>query len=303
MDVASDLRAQGCGQTVGRYTLLRRVAAGGMAEVYVARSREVSGFAKKVAIKKILPQYSHNRHFIEMLLDEAKISVSLAHPNIAQVYELGVDNESMYFIVMEYVEGRPLNRVMQRVDELSTGPIPTEHAVHVVCEVAKGLDHAHKKTDIHGKHLAIVHRDVSPQNVLISYQGAVKLIDFGIARAQGRAAQTGHGVIKGKLRYLAPEIASGIEPDHRSDVYCCGIVLFEMLTGQQMFYPKSDLDALEMARSARVRSPRSVNPAVPEALDEIVMRALRKDRDERYASAKDFQSDLKIFLNRHSTLR
>jgi predicted Ser/Thr protein kinase len=203
-----ELRDAGCGRAVGRYTLLRRIAAGGMAEVYSARSRGEVGFAKRVAIKKILPQYSHNERFISMLLDEAKITVALDHPNIAQVHELGHDGED-YFIVMEYVDGRPLNKLMQRVDERGLNMIPVEHSCHIMSQVALGLHHAHSQLDLQGNTRNIVHRDVSPQNVLISYDGHVKLIDFGIARAEGRLNQTSAGVIKGKLRYLAPEIAGG----------------------------------------------------------------------------------------------
>jgi serine/threonine protein kinase len=291
-----ELIDMGCGRPIGRYTLLRRIAAGGMAEVYVASSRgHVAGFEKKVAIKKILPQHSHNERFIDMLVDEAKITVSLTHPNIAQVHELGLDGED-YFIAMEYVDGRPLNRLMQRVDERGLSVIPIEHCVHIMGEVSKGLEHAHKQRDSKGRPLGIVHRDISPQNVLISYHGDVKLIDFGIARAEGRVNRTSHGVIKGKLRYLAPEIAAGDEPDHRADIFCCGIVLFEMLTGEAMFAPKTDLDAIEMATQARVKSPRSRNPKVPQDLDDIVMKALRRDRNERYQTCKDLYGDLRRFL-------
>lgn len=294
-----ELLDMGCGRQIGRYTLLRRIAAGGMAEVYVAFSKGLmAGFEKRVAIKKILPQHSHNERFIDMLVDEAKITVSLTHPNIAQVYELGLHHED-YFIAMEYVNGRPLNRLMQRVDERGLNVIPVEFAAHIMAEVAKGLDHAHKQKDQRGRPLGIVHRDVSPQNILISYQGDVKLIDFGIARAEGRVNQTSQGVIKGKLRYLAPEIAAGEEPDHRADVFCCGIVLFEMLTGEAMFAPKTDLEAIELATEARVKSPRSRNQNVPQDLDDIVMKALARYRDERYQSAKELYGDLRRFLNQH----
>ncbi|MCB9646529.1 MAG: protein kinase [Deltaproteobacteria bacterium] len=291
-----ELREAGCGRVVGRYTLLRRIAAGGMAEVYSARSRGEVGFAKRVAIKKILPQYSHNERFISMLLDEAKITVALDHPNIAQVHELGHDGED-YFIVMEYVDGRPLNKLMQRVDERGINMIPVEHACHIMSQVALGLHHAHSQVDLQGNNRNIVHRDVSPQNVLVSYDGHVKLIDFGIARAEGRLNQTSAGVIKGKLRYLAPEIASGQEPDARADVFCCGIVLFEMLTGEAMFAPKSDLEAIELATQARVKSPRARNRKVPQDLDDICMKALKRDRADRYQSARELYADLRRFLN------
>ena len=289
------LREQGCGRRLGRYTILRRLAQGGMAEVYLGRAIDASGRGRLVAIKKILPQFSHNQRFIEMLKDEAQITVSLTHPNIAQVLELGRSGDD-YFLAMEYVPGRPLNKLMQRADEERLMCIPVPHAAYVMSEIAKGLDHAHRQPDGRGHNLNIVHRDVSPQNVLISYAGAVKLIDFGIARAEGRVNRTHHGVIKGKLRYLAPEIASGREPDHRADIFCCGIVLFEMLTGEAMFAPRSDQEAIEMASQAKVKSPRSRNAKVPEALDTIVMRALRRDRSDRYASAYDLYAALIAFL-------
>jgi serine/threonine protein kinase len=293
-----ELRQLGAGMTLGRYTLLRRIASGGMAEVYAARSQGISGFEKKVAIKKILPQYSLNRRFVDMLVDEAKITVSLTHPNIAHVYELGLEGDT-YYIVMEYVDGRPLNRLLQKVDSRGHRTIPIEHTVHIMVEVTKGLHHAHNQRDSRGQPLSIVHRDVSPQNVLIAYTGDVKLIDFGIARAQGRAAQTSVGVIKGKLRYLAPEIARGDEPDHRADVFCCGIVLFELLTGEAMFAPRTDVEAIEMASQAKIRSPRASNPEVSADLEEIVLRALAPDREERYQTAKALYTDLRRFLNLH----
>ncbi len=292
---AEALHEQGCGRPLGHYTILRRLAEGGMAEVYLARAPASSGFAAPVAIKKILPQFSNNARFTEMLKDEAKIAVSLTHTNIAQVYELGLAGDD-YFIVMEYVQGRPLSKLMRRMDDEDHTAIPIPHAVHIMSEVAKGLDHAHRQTDARGVRRNIVHRDVSPQNILIAYSGEVKLIDFGIARAESRVHESNQGVIKGKLRYLAPEIAAGVEPDHRADIFCSGIVLFEMLTGEAMFAPKSDAEAIEIATRAEVKSPRSRNPLVPRALDAIVMRALRKDREERYASARDMFLDLTRFL-------
>lgn len=293
-----ELRKLGAGVELGRYTLLRRIAAGGMAEVYTARIEGIEGFEKKVAIKKILPQFSMNKRFIDMIVDEAKIAVTLTHPNIAQVYELGLEGDT-YYIVMEYVDGRPLNRLLQKVDIGGTEKLDLEHAVHIVGEVAKGLHHAHIQKDARGNPLNIVHRDVSPQNILLSYAGQVKVIDFGIARAAGRVAHTSVGVIKGKLRYLAPEIAVGEEPDARSDVYCCGIVLFELLTGEAMFAPRTDLEAIELASKAIVRSPRLSNPEVPADLEDIVLKALRRERSERYSSAKELYGDLRRFLNHH----
>ena len=289
------LREQGCGRRLGRFTILRKLAQGGMAEIYLARAPDSVAGAHPVAVKKILPQLSGNKRFVDMLKDEAKITVSLTHPNIVQVYELGVAGED-YFLVMEYVQGRPLNQVMQRVDEESVGGLPIAHAVYVMQEVAKGLDHAHRQTDGRGANRNIVHRDVSPQNVLIAYAGDVKLIDFGIARAEGRVAQSNRGGIKGKLRYLAPEIADGREPDLRADIFCCGIVLYEMLSGEPLYRPASDAEAIALASLAEVRSPRARNPDVPAALDDIVMRALRKSPDERFDSAHALQVALQRFL-------
>ncbi len=287
---------QGCGQRLGRFTLLRKLAQGGMAEVFLAQAVGRPGRSPPVAIKRILPQFSRDARFVAMLKDEAKITVSLTHPNIAQVYELGLANED-HFLVMEYVEGQPLSRVMRRVAEQSAGPLPIAHAVYVMSEVAKGLDHAHRQTDGRGLNRNIVHRDVSPQNVLLSYAGAVKLIDFGIARAQGRVRQTtSEGIIEGKLRYLAPEIAAGRAPDFRADIYCCGIVLFEMMTGEPMFAPQSDEEALTLAIEANVKSPRSRNHRVPAALDAIVNRALRKAPGDRFSSAHDLHLELQRFL-------
>ena|GEM_PF-1943359 len=293
-----ELRKMGAGTRLGRYTLVRKIAAGGMAEVYAARSQGISGFEKKVAIKKILPQFSLNERFIDMLVDEAKITVSLTHPNIAQIYELGLEGDT-YYIVMEFVDGRPLNRLMQRLDLDGGQNVPIVHAAHIMSEVSKGLHHAHTKKDSRGEPLGIIHRDITPQNILLAYSGDVKLIDFGIARARGRVAQTSVGTIKGKLRYLAPEIAMADRPDHRADIYCCGIVLFEMLTGEALFNPKTDLEAIELASAARVRSPRVSNPEIPVELENIVLKALKRDRSERYSSAKELYADLRRFLNHH----
>lgn len=299
-EVAATLLQQGCGRTIGRYTLLRRIAKGGMAEVYLARSDGASGVSKQVALKRILPQHAHNERFVAMLVDEAKIAVTLAHPNIAQVFEFGLEAED-FFLVMEHVPGPSLADLLRRIDARAppgrTLGLPIRHAVHVVAEVARGLEHAHTRTDVRGRPLGIVHRDVSPQNVLVSYGGDVKLIDFGIARARNRLAETQAGVIKGKLRYLAPEIAAGEEPDHRADVYCCGIVLFELLTGEALYAPASDFEAIEMATRGVVRSPRASNPAVPAELDALVRRTLSRDRAGRPPTARALQDDLRRFLN------
>lgn len=298
-ETVQSLVDDGCGRQIGRYTLLRKLASGGMAEVWLARGEGASGFAKRFALKRILPQHAHNERFVEMLVDEAKITVRLTHPNVAQVFELGQEGES-FFIVMEYVPGPPLHRMLREAMERHGEPkLPVSHAVHVMAEVARGLEHAHASTDGQGRNLGIVHRDVSPQNIMVSWGGDVKLIDFGIARAENRLNQTQHGVIKGKLRYLAPEIARGLEPDARADVYCCGIVLFETLTGQALFNPRSDFEAIEMATRGRARSVREDDPSLPVELEAIVARALAPEREDRYPAARELQDDLRRFLNRY----
>ena len=264
--------------------------------MWLARARGEHGFSKRVALKKILLQHAADPRFVRMLVDEAKITVELSHPNIAQVLELGRDEGSL-FIAMEYVQGVPLIELMRWADAEGRVGQPFAHAAHIIAEVAAGLEHAHQRTDGEGKSLGIVHRDVTPQNVMLSFGGAVKLVDFGIARAENRLNETRPGIIRGKLRYLAPEIAQGLEPDGRADIFCCGILLFELLTGEALYAPRSDLEAIEMATRALVRSPREVRPDIPDELERIVMRALAKDPADRYPSARALQDDLRLFTN------
>jgi len=278
----------------GPYTLLRRLAVGGMAEVYVAKARGIGGFEKLVAIKVIHPRYSEDDHFVTMLVDEAKLSVLLTHVNIAQTFDLGC-NEETYYIVMELVEGADAYKLLKRAAE-RPAKIPIDIAAYVGAEMCQGLDYAHRKRDVTGASLRIVHRDISPQNVLISFAGEVKIVDFGIAKAALRSGNTEVGVIKGKYYYMSPEQAWADPVDARSDIFSTGIVLHELLTGKMVYEEDNLPNLLARVRKAEIPPPSRLRPEVPPELDEIVMKALAKYPEERYATAHDFGQALTQFL-------
>jgi serine/threonine protein kinase len=282
----------------GPYRLVRQIAVGGMAEIHLAKTKGIAGFEKYVALKMIHPNFAEDEQFIQMLVDEAKIAVQLNHGNIAQTFDLGRVGETFY-ITMEYVDGADLYKILRKGSE-SDIEMPLDVCAFVAKEVASALDHAHRKKDHAGKSLGIVHRDVSPQNVLISYAGEVKLVDFGIAKATMKARQTAVGVIKGKYYYMSPEQAWGDPIDFRSDIFSAGIVLYEMLTGQ-MLYLEEDLHRLlDMARRADIAPPTTLRRGIPPQLERIVMHALAKVPGERYQSAGDFATDLERFLHAYS---
>ncbi|MFN3197801.1 MAG: protein kinase domain-containing protein [Bradymonadia bacterium] len=278
----------------GRYILLDRIAIGGMAEIFRAKAQGLGGFEKILAIKRLHPRYSQDADFIEMLIDEAKITVELSHSNIGQIFDLG-RHEDHYYIAMEYIEGRDLYRVMKKVRERRS-PLPVEAAAYVGMECCAGLDYAHRKRDSKGRRLNIIHRDVSPQNVLLSLEGEVKLVDFGIAKAASRAYETEAGIIKGKFYYMSPEQAKGEALDHRTDIFSLGIVMYEMLTGDLLYKDDDDVTLLSRVRRADIEPPSRLRPDVPPMLEQIVMRALSKDREARYPTARHFQKDLANFL-------
>src|SRR5580693_516124 len=282
----------------GPYRLVRQIAVGGMAEIHLAKTKGIAGFEKYVALKMIHPNFAEDEQFIQMLVDEAKIAVQLNHANIAQTFDLGRVGE-VFYITMEYVDGADLYKILRKASETDID-MPLEVAAYIAKEVASALDHAHKKRSPTGKSLGIVHRDVSPQNVLISYTGEVKLVDFGIAKATMKARQTAIGVIKGKYYYMSPEQAWGDPIDYRSDIFSAGIVLYEMLTGQ-MLYLEEDLHRLlDMARSAEIAPPSTLRKGIPPQLERIVMHALSKVPGERYQSAGDLATDLERFLHAYS---
>ncbi len=279
----------------GPYQLLDRVAIGGMAEVFKAKRAGVEGFEKIVALKRILPHLSDNKEFLDMFVDEAKMVAGLAHPSIAQIFDLGRIEKS-YYIAMEYVHGRDLRTIMKRAREKGLR-MPLDLSLRVASQVCAALEYAHRKKDERGRPMEIVHRDVSPQNILISFEGDVKLVDFGIAKAATKASNTDRGALRGKLLYMSPEQAWGRPIDHRSDVFSLGIVLYEMVTETKPFIGAgTELTILELVRQCVVTPAREINPRVPEALDRVIMKALARDPDDRYQDAGQMQRGLERFL-------
>src|SRR4051794_35846852 len=269
-----------------------------MAEIHLAKTAGIAGFEKYVALKMIHPNFAEDDQFIQMLVDEAKIAVQLNHGNIAQTFDLGRVGDT-YYITMEYVDGADLYKILRRGSEKDF-ELPLDVCAFVGKEITSALDHAHRKKDSFGKPLGIVHRDVSPQNVLISYSGEVKLVDFGIAKATMKARQTAVGVIKGKYYYMSPEQAWGDPLDGRSDIFSAGIVLYEMLTGQMLYLEEDLHKLLDMVRKAEIAPPSTLRKGIPPQLEKIVMHALDKDRRNRYQSASDMASDLERFLHSYS---
>ncbi len=274
----------------GKYTLVRRIGTGGMAEVFLARTTVAQGLAKTLVIKKIHPAFARSRQFTAMFVDEAKIALGLNHPNIVQVFDFGAVGET-YFLAMELVEGLDLLRLLQ-AGAAQKRRVPYGLAAYVVQQLAKGLDYAHRKTDEFGEPLGIVHRDISPQNVLLSWDGAVKIVDFGIARA--RDVHEDEGVIKGKFAYMSPEQARGEPVDPRSDVFAAGIVLFELVCARPLF-PGKGKEALELVKAGAVPRPRDFAPDLPESLERTILRALAFHKDDRFSTARDLQNELGRF--------
>jgi serine/threonine protein kinase len=282
-------------ETYGPYFLLEKIAVGGMAELFRAKRTGVEGFEKVVAVKRILPHLSDNQEFVDMFIAEAKMVAGLSHPNIVQIFDLGKIDKS-YYIAMEYVHGRDLRSILKRAAERGTS-IPQDLAVLIASKLCSALDYAHRKKDDQGQKMRIVHRDISPQNILISFEGDVKLTDFGIAKAATKATAHESGALRGKLLYMSPEQAWGKPMDRRSDIFSLGLVLYEMLTGQRPFLGSSELSILEMVRECRIAPAASVNAAIPEGLAQATMKALARDPAERYADAAEMQADLERILH------
>ncbi len=278
----------------GKYYLLDRISVGGMAEVFKAKAFGVEGFERLIAVKRILPSIAEDEEFITMFIDEAKIAVQLQHANIAQIFDLGKVGES-YFIALEYVQGRDLRTIADRSRKSATS-VPIPLAVYVIMKVCEGLDYAHNKKDPAARELNLVHRDVSPQNILVSYDGDVKIIDFGIAKAAGKAGKTQAGILKGKFGYMSPEQVRGLPLDRRSDIFAVGICLWETLTGERLFVGESDFSTLEKVRNVEITPPSTFNSAIPEELERIVLKALSKEVEDRYQSAMDLHDDLQKWM-------
>jgi eukaryotic-like serine/threonine-protein kinase len=278
----------------GKYYLLERINVGGMAEVFKAKTFGVEGFERLLAVKRILPNIAEDEEFITMFIDEAKIAVQLQHANIAQIFDLGKVDDS-FFIALEYVHGRDLRAIFDRMRSRGEA-VPIAMACHMIMQVCEGLDYAHNKRDGQGRELHLVHRDISPQNVLIGYEGEVKLIDFGIAKAAGKASKTQAGILKGKFGYMSPEQVRGLPIDRRSDIFAVGIVLYELLTGERLFVGESDFSTLEKVRNVEIVPPSSYNKKIPPELEKLVLKALARDPEDRYGNAIDLHDDLQSFL-------
>lgn len=271
---------EGLPDRIGQYEILRRLAYGGMAEVLLARLRGADQFSKHVVIKRVLPQHCANHEFVSMFRDEARITSQLHHGNIAQVLEFGESGGS-YWLALEYVDGPSLGATLSALGKRAEG-LSIPEVAHITAEVARALDYAHRKRDEDGAPLLVVHRDVSPANVLLSREGEVKLADFGIALARARLNPTVQaGVVKGKLSYMAPELFEGGDADPRSDLFALGAVVYEMLTGRRAFGGSSEAEIVHGLLSGKLPPPSTDNPDTPPELDEIVMRLLRKNPDER----------------------
>src|SRR3984957_18113740 len=279
----------------GKFVLLYKVAAGGMAEVYRAKAPGAEGIGKILAIKRILPQYTSNSEFIEMFKSEAKIAINLTQGNIAQIYEFG-EEKNQFFLLMEYIDGRNLRQVLSRCAKLQKA-LTIEQCVFIIGQVASGLDYAHRCMDKNtGGPLNIIHRDMSPQNIMLSFEGEVKIIDFGIAKAESKIENTRAGTLKGKFGYMSPEQAEGLDLDARSDIFSAGIVLWELLSGERLFIANNEVNTIRKIKECQIPSLRKINPNIHEELERISFKALAKDRNLRYQTAAELHRDLSRFL-------
>jgi serine/threonine protein kinase len=287
------------GEVVGQYSLLGRIAVGGMAEIWLARQTGLAGFKRVVVIKKISDAFSQDPKFVEMFLDEARIAAQLSHPNIVQIYDLG-EYHGSYYIVMEYLHGEDLGTVV-RTSVRAHSPLAISQAVRIVASAADGLAYAHDRVGLDGKPLNIVHRDVSPHNVIVTYDGGVKLVDFGIAKARSRVSQTMDGTIKGKVNYLSPEQARGDPLDFRSDVFSLGIILYEAIGRCRLFnYDDVYMNLLAITGEGAIPPPSTLNKDIPPELDAVVGKALSRALETRYQSARALQLALESWLRKSS---
>jgi len=273
-----------------RYRVLEKIDAGGMAEVYRAEREGLEGFAKQVAIKRVLAHLSEKARFIRMFLDEARLSARLNHSNCVQVFDIGY-GENSYFIVMEWVDGTSLKALVEHYRRLGQS-IPAPIAVHIVLEVAKGLAYAHELRDSEGRELRIIHRDISPPNVLLSRYGEVKIVDFGLARANSQLEKSEPGIIKGKFGYLSPEAALGQDIDARTDVFALGIMLWELLAGRRLFLGETDFQTVRLVQQAVIPDIVAINPSVPPELARVIEKSLARNPDDRILTAYDFGQQL-----------
>lgn len=277
------------------YTVLERLGGGGQAEVFRGTAESIKGFKKLVAIKRVLPHLTANPQFVAMFLDEARLSLFLQHANVVQVFDISKAADGNYFLVMEYVDGCDLKALMAYHNAHQIRDLAL--ALHIMVEASKGLHYAHTLEHPQtGKPLSIVHRDVSPPNIMMSKNGEVKVVDFGLAKADSQVEITDEGVVKGKFSYLAPEATLGLELDARADVFALGIITWEMLTGWRLFSAETPHQTVELVKAARIPSITALNPNVDPELDGIVRQALARDRDDRFQNAADYGDALAQYL-------
>ena len=281
-------------QRYASYELFAKIAEGGMAEVFLARKLGVQGFQKVVVVKRVIPRLARNRRFVQMFLDEGRIAAQLDHPNVVQVYDLG-EADGTYFIAMEYLRGQTTRRLMRRMHELRAGAAP-EFWCRIMEGVLNGLDFAHNARSHEGRELGVVHRDVTPGNIMVTYQGVAKVIDFGVARAEERVTKTKAGAIKGKFAYLAPEQCEGKPVDRRSDVFQAGACLWEMVAGRRLFRGKNELMIMKAILEGNVPPPSSRNKRVSPELDSLILTALEPDPGDRFQSAGAMRDALRSVL-------
>jgi serine/threonine-protein kinase len=285
----------------GRYTLVRKLATGGMAEVFLANADGPMGFQKKCVVKRILPHFSDDQGFVEMFLAEARLAAELNHPNLVQIFDFGEVN-GQYFIAMEYIDG-PNLRILNREVRVSQGPMPMPLAARILTLAAEGLHFAHELKDERGQPINLVHRDISPDNILVSRQGTVKVVDFGIAKAANQPHLTKSGMIKGKLAYMPPEQMAREPLDRRADIYALGIVLYELVCGGMPFDATSEVSIIQaLMGSTPLQRASDLRPDVDPELDGIIAKCLAKNRDERYASCRELQHDLERYIVNSGTV-
>ncbi len=279
-----------------RYTITERLDHGGMAEVFRGVAESMEGFKKNVAIKRILPNLTKNQKFVSMFLDEARLSLFLQHANIVQVFDISKTPDNAYFLVMEYIDGCNLKALIERAKQRGKR-LDIGHSIYLMIECCKALHYAHSLEHPEtNEPLGIVHRDVSPPNILMSKNGEIKLVDFGLAKANSQIESTDQGVVKGKFSYLSPEAASALAVDHRADVFAVGILLWELFTGRRLFYGDTDYQTVELVRQARIPSMAALNPEVDPEIEQVVRKALAKDPEDRYQNAADLGDALAQFL-------
>ncbi|MCS6914620.1 MAG: serine/threonine-protein kinase [Myxococcales bacterium] len=280
----------------GKYTLISHLAVGGMADVFLAQHRGPAGFEKECVIKRILPHLAQDEAFVHMFLDEARLSARLSHPNIVQIFDLG-QQDGDYFLAMEFVDGVNLEQVLEEVQRRGEQALPWPVAVRIVSDVAAGLDHAHNSRDPAGRPLGLVHRDVSPSNIMVSWGGVAKILDFGIAKANlARKSTTEVGTIKGKVPYMSPEQLQGLPLDGRSDVFSLGVILYEMTCGSRPFRGETTPQLTVQILNEQPEPPERRMPSYPMRLQQIVLRALAKRPQDRWQTARDFQLALESLL-------